>query len=179
MSSPTAATSDPATFGVVTIDTREQSPFEFSGFTTDVIAGKLFPLTVTTERGTLKSGDYSIAGHHDAVAIERKSVEDLFGTLGQGRDRFERELARLDAMRYAAVVVEGDWSRIVFGPPTYSKLSPKTVFRSVIAWQQRYRNVHWWMCLDRRFAEAVTLRALMRFKSEHERELKELKAVGN
>ena len=41
--------------------------------------------------GVLKAGDYTIAGLEDVVVVERKSIKDLFGTLGQHRDRFEAE----------------------------------------------------------------------------------------
>jgi hypothetical protein len=66
-------------------------------------------------------------------------------------------------MTFAAVVVEADWEKILKHPPDFSRLNPKTIFRSVIAWQQRYPRVHWWMGPDRRFAEIVTLRILERF----------------
>jgi ERCC4-type nuclease len=45
-----------------------------------------------------------VQGFADQIAVERKSLADLFGTLGQGRERFERELVRLSAHQYAAVV---------------------------------------------------------------------------
>ena len=93
-------------------------------------------------------------------------LADLFATLGQDRERFERELTRLAEMTFAAVVVEADWDKILKHPPEFSRLNPKTIFRSVIAWQQRYPRVHWWMGPDRRFAEIVTLRILERFLKE-------------
>jgi hypothetical protein len=96
----------------VVADTREQLPFGFQGMLCDAKDGG-GPLTVPVVRGTLKSGDYSLKGFESRVAVERKSVADLFGTLGQGRDRFERELGRLAEMEYAAVVVEGDWREIL------------------------------------------------------------------
>lgn len=96
----------------VVIDTREQKPFGFDGLRCDVADGG-GPLTVPTVRGTLKSGDYSLLGYETAVAVERKSLDDLYGTLGQGRERFERELVRLSSYRFAAVVIEGDWRAIL------------------------------------------------------------------
>ena len=96
------------------------------------------------------------------VSIERKSVADTFSTFGKGRKRFERELARLAKMQYAAVIIEGDWMTILTKPPRYSKLNPKTIYVSVIAWQQRF-GIHFWTCPSRDFAERTTYRLLERF----------------
>jgi ERCC4-type nuclease len=148
------------------IDSREQRPFAFGGLRADARDGRR-PLLVRTVTRTLPSGDYSLLGFEGRVAVERKSLEDLYSTLGQARERFERELGRLAQMDFAAVVVEADWQSILFGPPPRSRLSPKTVFRSVVAWQQRHPRVHWWMAEDRVFAEAVTFRILERYWREH------------
>jgi DNA excision repair protein ERCC-4 len=156
----------PVTFApVVVIDTREQSPYSFAGLKADASDGG-GELIITTRRGTLRSGDYSVRGHERRVAVERKSLADLYGTLGSGRDRFERELQRLAGYHYAAVVVEAEWSEILTAPPPRSKLNPKTIFRSVLAWQQRYPAVHWWMVAGRAMGEVTTFRILERFVKE-------------
>jgi hypothetical protein len=97
------------------------------------------------------------------VAIERKSLADLYSTLGQGRQRFARELERLNGYEFTAVVVEAEWSVVIGSPPAYSQLLPKTVYRSVIAWQVRYPKVHWWFVPGRDFAEVTTFRLLERY----------------
>jgi DNA excision repair protein ERCC-4 len=151
----------PTPFTVV-IDSREQANYTFQGLRAD--AKQLCrPLVVQTVVRGLRSGDYSLAGHENAIAIERKSLSDLYGTLGKGRDRFERELARLAEMRLAVVMVEASWHEILTSPPDRSRLNPKTVHRSVIAWQQRFPNVHWWTAGDRRLAEITTFRILERW----------------
>lgn len=124
---------------------------------------------------TLASGDYSIYGMQMDVAVERKSLADLFGTLGQGRERFERELERLELerlanMQFAAVMVESTWQEVIESPPPHSDLNPKTIVRSVIAWQQRYLNVHWTFAGPRALAEAMTLRILERYWKEAQAE---------
>jgi ERCC4-type nuclease len=146
----------------VLIDHREKAPYSFTGFTTDVRQGNK-PLRVLTRLADLPSGDYSLAGLLEEVAVERKSLQDLFYTLGQHRDRFERELTRLSRMTFAAVVVEAEWSTILQRPPEASRLPPKVVFRSVLAWQQEFPNVHWWFTPGRRPAEVVTFRIMERF----------------
>ncbi len=149
----------------VLIDTREQLSYTFAGFHADKKEGG-HPLLVETRRVTLKEGDYSLDGYAGRIAVERKSLADFFNTLGQGRERFEAELARLSRLQFAAVVVEAEWSTILYEPPQHSQLNPKTVSRSVIAWQQRHPTVHWWMVPDRRHGEAWTFRILKRFWDE-------------
>jgi len=51
------------------IDSMEQKPYSFKAFR------KWF---VAIERRKLPAGDYSIAGLEDRVAVERKSLQDLF-----------------------------------------------------------------------------------------------------
>lgn len=148
----------------VAIDTREQLPYRFENLKAD--ANRRYkPLLVPTVIETLQSGDYSIEGLENQVAIERKSKDDLFGTLGRGRDRFEAELERLAGYQFASVVVEAEWSSI-FEPHEYSELNPKTIFRSVLAWQQRYPVIHWNFLPNREYAEAATFRILERFWKE-------------
>ena len=144
----------------VAIDTREQFPFGFTGLKE---GAKRSPLVVRTQLMGLKSGDYSIVGHEDQISIERKSLEDLYGTLTRGRDRFERELERLQLMKFSAVVVEASWTITCLRPPERSQVLPKTIYRSILAYMQRYPRTHWMMCDTRRFAEITTYRTLERY----------------
>jgi ERCC4-type nuclease len=150
----------------VVIDTREQLPFTFQDLRADAKDGRRL-LRVPTACCSLATGDYSLAGLENQLAIERKSLVDLFATLGSRRERFQRELERLATYPFAAVVIEADWATIIRHPPERSRLLPKTVFRSVIAWQLRYPRVHWWTCPNRGFAEVTTFRLLERFWKQH------------
>lgn len=150
----------------VVCDTREQIPFTFEGLSCDQADGG-GPLTVPTVRRALASGDYSLAGFEGRVAVERKNLADLYGTLGRGRDRFERELARLSAFEFAAVVVEASWPEICSDPPPHTQLAAKTVFRSIVAWSVRYTQIHWFPAGPRRLAEVTAFRLLERFLREH------------
>jgi hypothetical protein len=88
----------PSDFRVV-VDTREQAPL-FSGE----------PWSV---RGTLHTGDYSLLGHEGEVCLERKSLEDAYGTFGRGRERFERELERMRVYRTKAILIEGTYADVL------------------------------------------------------------------
>ena len=67
------------------IDTREQKELEFKA---DYIN--------SVSKATMKYGDYGarIDGIKVPVVFERKSINDLFGTLGKGHARFKKEINR-------------------------------------------------------------------------------------
>jgi ERCC4-type nuclease len=146
----------------VVIDTREQLGYTFAQ---PLKQGRGLLAVQTTTAG-LQSGDYSLAGFEDRVAIERKSMSDAFGTFGQGRARFVRELERLAAYDFAAVVVEAEWSTIWMQPPARARLKPKSIACSVVAWQMRFPRVHWHFLPGREVAEAFTITILDRFWRE-------------
>lgn len=153
----------------VVIDTREQLPWDFAGIPADAHQGAgcvVVPAVVDT----LGAGDYSVRGWETRVAVERKSAADLVGTIGQGRERFERELERLAVMDFATVVVEAELSELKLNPPPHSQLQFKTITRSVIAWQQRYTRVHWMFLPGRRAAMLWGYRVLERWVKEREKE---------
>jgi ERCC4-type nuclease len=160
----------------ILIDTREQLPYTFENFNCDACDGGM-TLKVTTKRATLKSGDYSVEGLPGAV-VERKSLADLYGTLGKGRDRFEAELQRLqDSATFAMVVVEASLEEAILNPPSHSSMDSKSITRSVITFQQRYPRVHWTFTGVRRLAEAWTLRVLERAWKESQAKVNEPAAV--
>jgi len=100
-------------------DTREQLPL------------CLEPLRV--EVATLATGDYSVRGLESIVAIERKSLSDLLGCIGQDRERFDREVIRLLAYPVRALVVESTWHELEAGN-WRSKVSPAAAVGSCLGW---------------------------------------------
>jgi ERCC4-type nuclease len=146
----------------VLVDRREVGAYSFTGIYTDADQGRK-PFKVLTRSVKLATGDYSLAGLSDEIAVERKSHEDLFHTLGQDRERFVKELTRLNTMKAAAVVVEAEWSEVLKNPPEGSQLPPKIVFRSVLTWNQQFPAVHWYFVPGRRIAELTVFRILERF----------------
>lgn len=161
----------------VLIDTREQAPWSFQGLTGDS-RRKFRPLAVCTDRATLKTGDYSVKGFEtDGICIERKSLADLFATLTAERNRFVRELERMQEFKVSAVIVEGDWGQIILGPrradqsDEHSRVIGKTVFRSILAFQCRYRT-QWLPMPTRSIAEQAAFRLMERFWWDREEERK-------
>lgn len=148
------------------VDNREQIPWTFESMTIGTGKSKK-ALAITIEPGTLKAGDYSIKGMESRVAIERKSKEDLFGTLSRGRERFIRELTKLNKMEFAAVIVEAEWLDCMLNPPDRSRLAPVSMNGMHIALMVRYPMVHWLWMPDRHTASKMAYKLLDRFHQEN------------
>lgn len=158
----------------VIVDSREQHPYSFTGYTADARQGRK-SLIIPVEVAGLKTGDYSLKGHEGEISCERKSKMDAFQTFCHDHDRFERELARLNALPgWAGVVVEASWASCIRDPPPHTRYSPKSFYRQVRAWQIRYRQVHWEFADTRNWAERTVLRWLERWFLDEQKRLKEL-----
>lgn len=129
---------------------------------------------VPIEYKHLQTGDYSILGLEDKVCVERKSLEDLFGTLGNGRERFAREFERMAAMDYAAVVIEANWYEIMrpadFRGQWRSEMHSRAVWATVFSWAQDYRHIHWWTMGSKRAAEMATFEILEMYWRKREKQ---------
>jgi len=71
---------------IILCDTREQNPLEFN-----------HPYVEGTERVALSVGDYCVRFkdfHQPLIFFERKSIPDLFGTMGKDYKRFRKEIQR-------------------------------------------------------------------------------------
>ena len=88
---------------VVITDTRERQPYGFD------------PGRVTTVRRALRSGDYSLEGFEERVAVERKTLDDFAQSLIRARERFLAEMRRLESFDAACVVVEGSLRDLMEG----------------------------------------------------------------
>lgn len=109
---------------VVVIDTREQTPLPIS--------------RLESVRGSLYSGDYSIAGSEGSFAIERKSIPDLVACcVGHNRERFMRELNRLRGYQFARLLVVGTREGIENGEYR-SKIAPRAVLSTLAMIEARY-----------------------------------------
>jgi DNA excision repair protein ERCC-4 len=113
----------------------------------------------------LPVGDYSVAGLQDRIAIERKSIEDLVGSLTHGRERFERELSKGRTYQFFAVVVEGSAQSILRGDYGPSRANPAAIWESIAAFTTRYCPFHF--LGDRRTAARWTESILLKFAREH------------
>ncbi|MBU1701035.1 MAG: hypothetical protein KJ970_13855 [Candidatus Eisenbacteria bacterium] len=130
---------------IIAIDTRERLPYDF-------------PLS---QIKTLKTGDYSIIGLEDRVAVERKTTADAFSSLGRYRSRFRAEVERLSNYGYAAIVVEASIPDLL-KPPPFSRMNPKAVINSLLGWSVRY-GVNIIFAGDRQYGNAITRTLLEKY----------------
>ena len=139
----------------IIIDRREQRPWVFHN--------------LQSEPGSLTTGDYSVLGLEHLINIERKSLDDLLGCIGNHRDRFKRELARLRGFRFRALVIEASHADLEAGQ-WRSQIKPASVLGSLAAWTAQY-SLPVWLAGDHeaaaRFAERYLYQASRRVAHEH------------
>ena len=148
-------------------DTREQAPYTFDRYQ-----------GVTVERAALQTCDYSLAGLHDHIGLERKSLDDLTGTLTKGRERFQRECERGRGLDYFGLIIEASLED-VRNHVYRSQMTPQSLLQTLAAYSVRYGlHVHW--CGGRAGGEYMAYSLLQKFLAEQEGRLKALiKAHGD
>lgn len=136
----------------IIIDTREQDFLSFGN--------------VKTSRAKLEYGDYALQ-NDQTVAVERKSLQDLIGTLIAGYDRFAREIERCQEVGgYLVVLCETDiHSALRFDEipkiKSHTKVSPQVVFHNIRQLSQIYGDaVQFAFCHDRLHMSCVTTTVL-------------------
>lgn len=134
---------------IIICDSREQLAYQFK---------------TSHTCGALKTGDYSLEGFEDKIAIERKTLEDLIGCLCSGRKRFERELARGQELDYFALVIECSFSDLVEGNYR-SKMTPKSAIQSLLTFSVRYK-LPIFFCDNRAYGQRVTESLLLKYAKE-------------
>jgi len=88
----------------IIVDTREQTALKFKH--------------VTVSR-KLDVGDYGCQfkdGHIPDIFFERKTIGDLYGTLGKGYKRFKKEITRaIDTDTTLLIIVDGTFTQVLNG----------------------------------------------------------------
>jgi len=153
-----------------TIDTNEafllQAPWTFSNI---IIEKRLW--VIKRKLATLQTGDYAIEGHN-GLCIERKSGSDLIGSVTYGNDRFRREHERMkaivDAGGFACVVIEDSMSRLCdeLDGDAGRRVTGDMIIGATASWPQRY-GVNWLWAGDRRHAELLAFRVMLKWWKEH------------
>lgn len=115
---------------VILVDTREQLPYW------------------NDNRATLKVGDYTTKKLLNSFHIERKSLQDLYGTLTSGNNRFKYELFRAAYHCIKLeVYVEGtrhDFINKNFPKGSERKFSTDGLDRLIITFEKKYfLTFHW------------------------------------
>ena len=130
----------------VAIDTREKKPLNF--------------FSQPIERVALSTGDYSIIGFEDRIAVERKSLNDLINTLIHNRERFKKELERFRSFQFKCIVVESDL-KALFAEKYHSKVHPMSIVGLFLSLMVDY-DIPVLFCSTRPIAAKIVLSFLHR-----------------
>jgi hypothetical protein len=110
---------------------------------------------VAIEHTAVKAGDYGVRdGDRWLAVVERKSMEDLIGSLSSGTLAYQ--LAAMAELPLAAVVVEGRYPKLFELPRVKDGWLPDVLARLQI----RYREIPIVFADSRKFAEEWTYRFL-------------------
>lgn len=115
----------------ILVDTREQAPFTFENpkYSESGLLG--------VEKHVLNIGDYTLKENPIKV-IERKSLQDFYGSLIQGRDRFEEEMQRAKAKHIEmSIVIEGYFEQIL-KQEYIGNAKPLVLINTIDYWTHRY-----------------------------------------
>lgn len=141
-------------------DSREQTPLSFT---------KLSGVSII--RQGLKTGDYSIQGYEDEICFERKSVQDLVGTLIGGHERFLREMERMKDFEIKYILVEHSPSIVYHYCNTHGWQNKfDIIIQSLLAYAYHYQ-VRVRFCKDREdMAKYIVTKAREFLKGKEENE---------
>jgi len=113
---------------IIAVDTREQQPYRFKQFSPPLV------------RTTLQTGDYSVIGFENMIAVERKNPADFIQSIGRSRERFFDEIGRLSLVPYSIVVVESTIIRMMTSWFNRTGLSESQVTGAIVAIVSKFRT---------------------------------------
>lgn len=118
----------------IIVDTREQQPWSFDHY--------------TKANRKLDTGDYSVEGLENLLAIERKkSINEIANNIIESR--FKDVIQRLSTMKYSYILLEFDLENVLNYPIGSSlpkhmwnkvKISPSFIMKHILEWQM-FHNI--------------------------------------
>jgi len=109
-----------------------------------------------TVDGTMKTGDYTLAGYEDILSIERKGRISEFAK-NVNEKRFYKELERLEKFKYAYVLLEFTMRDLLNYPvgsgiPRYKwkylKFKGPFILKKLTEMMVQYPHIHFILCGD-------------------------------
>jgi hypothetical protein len=132
----------------IIVDTREQQPWSFEHY--------------ITANKKLDTGDYSIAGMENIIAVERKkSVNEIANNITESR--FTDVISRLSSIKYPFMLMEFDIEDILIYPIgsnlpkklwDKTRITPQFIMKNVLEWQL-YHNIKVIFCGSASNAEKI------------------------
>ena len=149
----------------ILVDSREQKPWDFSGYATS-------DLSIHTVRCALNIGDYSLLDYPN-LAIERKSLNDLIGTLSSNtrRERFKQEIFYRATARgvILIVVIEGSIADVLQKKYNWGT-HPHSILMTCQHWS-RYWGIPFIWCGNRSTAQQYAFMTLSIYQQKMQKGL--------
>ena len=139
---------------VIIMDTRENCGYLFKG--------KEAEAKIVMKK--LDVGDYSLEGYENEIVIERKRINELFGNFAGDRERFMREVERMEKIPYKFLLIEGSFSDLVEMKKLPGKVSIKLVVATLISLMIKH-NIKVVFAGNPKLAEQLAYRILLKFFS--------------
>lgn len=143
----------------IIVDKREQLPWRFIDHNVQIIYD------------ILTVGDYSLFGYKTSVAVERKSLNDLYSSLNskEKHEDFMRKMERMASYECKALVIESTYERVMHPYNVHSKMNPSSVI-STLAKSAAIHNIPVIFACGRRNAQDFVFR-MFRYYKESKSEL--------
>jgi len=135
-------------------DSREQAGYLFKG--------KEAEAKIVIKK--LDVGDYSLEGYENEIVIERKRIAELFGNFAGDRERFMREVERMEKIPYKFLLIEGSFRDLVEMKKLPGKVSIKLVVATLISLMIKH-NIKVVFAGSPKLAEQLAYRILLKFFS--------------
>jgi len=139
---------------VIITDTRENCGYLFKG--------KEAEAKIVMKK--LVTGDYSLEGYEREIVIERKRINELFGNFAGDRERFMREIERMEKIPYKFLLIEGSFKDLVGMKKLPGKVSIKLVVATLISLMIK-NNIKVVFAGSPKLAEQLAYRILLKFFS--------------
>lgn len=161
---------------IIVQDTREKEPWSLTSF--EEVRAQVVE--------TVNAGDYVIQGKEHLITIDRKKVPaELANNLGMYKDRFERELQRMQKFQHRYVVCEFPYEKLAMFPKgsglpirVQRKVRAKGKFlvKQVERMSEEY-EVEFIFCANREEAQEIAIELFKKaLESEDEQHSSELPA---
>lgn len=133
-------------------DSREQAGYLFKG--------KEAEAKIVMKK--LDVGDYSLEGYETEIVIERKRLGELFNNFAGDRERFMREVERMEKIPYKFLLIEDSFQDLVEMKKLPGKVSIKLVVATLISLMIKH-NLKVVFAGNPRLAEQLAYRILLKF----------------
>lgn len=90
---------------------------------------------------SIDCGDYTIQGYEDQIIIERKEINDFYGSITHGRDRFDRMWERCKDAEFKGLLIEAREEEVYCPCMSWSGINPNSIYGSIVSFEIKY-NVH-------------------------------------